>query len=344
MPLISVVVPFYNRRNWLEEAINSVLSQTLRDFELILVDDGSTEDISMLKTLHDKRVVLLRQKNKGRSAARNAGVRAAGGKYVAFLDSDDLFLPKKLETQVALMESHPEVLLSHTSYVRMSGDGSLLDRANSGAFCGNVYPDILVECPIATPTVMLRAEAFKTFSFEEKIHVGEDVVLWSRVSRVSSVLGITEPLSLVRIHPDSAAHDAYSQVAGFRNIMKHAAKGDKSLPPFFRSKQLSRVCVFVAWRLLSEGRRMACLACLAGAFFAWPPAALKLNKEWEGPPDFVTTFAACVSPKKYQTRTIRFLKKDRRTFVQVVRSLSHPLLSALVRFKAGLKDKGLWPS
>jgi glycosyltransferase involved in cell wall biosynthesis len=310
MPLVSVVVPFYDRKVWLEEAADSVLSQTFGDFELILVDDGSTEDISTLKALTDRRVSLIRQENKGRSAARNAGARMARGKYVAFLDSDDLFLPTKLEKQVALMESDPNVLLSHTSYLRIDSCGKTLGEVESGTFGGNVYPRILVECPIATPTVMVRAKLFETFSFEEKIHVGEDIVLWARISQKTSVIGIRQPLSLVRVHRNSAVYDHHSQIAGFRNVMKYVARHDKRLPLFFRSKQVSRVYVFVAWRLLEEERRWESIMCLIKGVFGWPLIVLRFSNKWGAPPDFATTLVAAIAPRKYRTRTVRLVKKD----------------------------------
>jgi glycosyltransferase involved in cell wall biosynthesis len=308
MPLVSVIVPFYNRKAWLEEAAYSVLSQTFGDFELILVDDGSTEDLSTLKALMDRRVSLVRQKNKGRSAARNAGVRMANGKYIAFLDSDDLFLPAKLEKQVQLMESNPNVLLSHTSYLRIDSDGKTLGEIASGAFGGNVYPRILTECPIATPTVMVRTEVFNTFSFEEKVHVGEDIILWSRISQTSSVLGIRQPLSLVRIHGESAICNYYSQLAGLQNVMKHVARYDKRLPVFFRSKEISRVYVLVAWRLLEEGRRWESITCLLKGAAMWPFIAFRFGNKWNEPPDFVTALAAAISPRKYRARTTRLIE------------------------------------
>jgi hypothetical protein len=310
MPLVSVIVPFYNRRAWLEEAVHSVLSQTFDDFELILVDDGSTEEVSTLEALTDRRVCLVRQENEGRSAARNAGVRLAQGKYIAFLDSDDLFLPTKLEKQVALMESAPDVLLSHSSYWRIDSGGKILEEVESGTFAGHVYPRILTECPIATPTVMVRAEVFETYSFEEKAHVGEDIILWSHISRTSAVLGIRQPLSLVRIHGDSTMCDHHSQLAGLQNVMKYAARHDKHLPAFFRSKEISRVCVVTAWRLLEEERRYEAITCLVKGVLRWPFIVLRFSTRWDAPPDFVTTLAAAIAPHAHRRRTIRFFKDD----------------------------------
>lgn len=97
MSTVSVIIPFYNRVKWLREAVHSVFVQTYQDFEVILVDDGSSESLDELAELKDERIRYVRQQNKGPSAARNAGLDLAHGRYIAFLDADDIFWPMKLE-------------------------------------------------------------------------------------------------------------------------------------------------------------------------------------------------------------------------------------------------------
>ena len=111
MPLVSVVMPSYNRANFVGNAIDSILNQTYNDFEFIIVDDGSTDSTSEVLQKYaakDKRVVLLRQNNQGAAAARNAGVDKAKGKYIAFMDDDDISLPNRLDKQVAFLEKYPD--------------------------------------------------------------------------------------------------------------------------------------------------------------------------------------------------------------------------------------------
>src|SRR4051794_36269759 len=114
-PLVSVVIPAFNRAFILPEALDSVLAQTFKDFELIVVDDGSTDDTEeVLRPYVERRGVrFLPQANQGPAAARNRGIEAARGKYVAFLDSDDLWLPIKLSVQIPRMEAHPEAVMSY---------------------------------------------------------------------------------------------------------------------------------------------------------------------------------------------------------------------------------------
>ncbi len=111
MPLVSVLMPTYNRRDTIERAIDSVINQTFSDWELIVVDDGSTDDSAefvLQRYAHEPRVKLIRQENQGFPGARNTGLRASAGKYIAFLDSDDEYLPHHLELEAAFLEAHPE--------------------------------------------------------------------------------------------------------------------------------------------------------------------------------------------------------------------------------------------
>ena len=104
-PCISVIIPTYNRAHFVREAIDSVLGQTYQDFEIIVVDDGSTDDTKTVLALYGNRIRYLHQKHRGRSEARNTALKSAAGKFVAFLDSDDIWLPRKLEKQLPLFDS-----------------------------------------------------------------------------------------------------------------------------------------------------------------------------------------------------------------------------------------------
>jgi glycosyltransferase involved in cell wall biosynthesis len=167
-------MPVYNRIPWAVEALRSVLDQTYTDFEVVVVDDGSTEDPTPLM-MTDRRVRYFRQENRGASAARNLGVSLARGRYVAFLDSDDLFAPDKLEKQVLAMEGSPHVAISHTSYILIDAEGETIDEVYSGRYSGKVYPGIYTDSHhIATPTVMVRSEALdRTLGFNEAVRCFE---------------------------------------------------------------------------------------------------------------------------------------------------------------------------
>lgn len=222
------------------EAIQSVLAQTYTDYEIIVVDDGSTDNTHEIITGLSDKIIYVYQENHGASSARNHGIRLARGTYIAFLDSDDLFLPAKLEKQVACMEKNPGVILSHTSYQRVNADGEYIGSVRSGTFSGQVYPKIIKRCPIATPTVMVRRQdPGQDFKFEEDVFPGEDVILWIQIARKSTILGIDEPLSRIRIHGISAALDPDSQIAGVTNIIEYTVKRDSNLSPIVRRNLFS---------------------------------------------------------------------------------------------------------
>ena len=216
---VSVVIPFFNRTGWAIQAIRSVLEQSHKNFEILLIDDGSSEDLSVLQEFiaRDSRIKYYRQDNAGPGSARNHGVALASGRYIAFLDSDDTFHPEKLETQIRYMEDGGFVL-SHTSYLRMNIEGNITGEVSSGKVRGDLFPGIVLTCPIAMPTVMALSSILKGNRFSEHMHIGEDVCLWITLSSKSEWGAIDVPLSSVRVGPVSAAFDRKKQVLGLIGI------------------------------------------------------------------------------------------------------------------------------
>src|SRR5690554_960556 len=113
-PLVSVIIPFYSRSDWLEEAVESVLNQTYDKIEIIVINDGSKENLNKFLKKYGKKIIYYTQENRGPGAARNQGMKIAKGKYLSFLDSDDLWLSNKTERQIFFMEKE-NVVWSHTS-------------------------------------------------------------------------------------------------------------------------------------------------------------------------------------------------------------------------------------
>lgn len=245
MPIVSVIIPFYNRSAWLIEAVYSVLSQTYTDFEIIIINDGSSEVFNPFDVFDDERIVYVEQENSGPATARNVGINRAQGKYIAFLDADDLFLPSKLEIQVRCMEGNPDIALSHTGYTKITGNGEFIENVDSGQFNGVVYPKIITHCPIATPTVMVRRDVLSSLRFVEDARVGEDIMLWISIAMISKIIGIKEPLSKVRIHGSNAALDPEIQLDANLKIIEYAVKNDKNLNSVFRRMAMSRIYLYV---------------------------------------------------------------------------------------------------
>lgn len=200
-PKVSVIIPFYNNFQWLSEAINSVIAQTYQDFEIIVINDGSLEDDTHFLENFSNSIQYLKVTNGGPARARNMGIRLAKGKFIAFLDSDDLWLPEKLSKQVAFMEEN-DVNWSHTSYfIFNEGEEGTLQIKDVSNFRGNVFPKSLVHLNIGTPCVMVRSDYLNDNSFlrfSENMRYGQDGYLWILLS-IKNCLGvIEEPLTKVR--------------------------------------------------------------------------------------------------------------------------------------------------
>lgn len=200
---VSIVMPFYNRIGWTLEAIDSGLKQTHRNIELIAIDDGSTDDVTAVHRIGDPRLRYERIEKAGIGPARNRGVQLATGKYVAFLDSDDLFLPDKIEQQIAFMEAGGH-RFSHTSYERFFMHRPADEVVRSGRLSGSVLRTLIVSCPVATPTVMLRRDLALANPFPSA-QAGEDIITWLAVAERHDLAGLDAPLTRVRISNGTTA-------------------------------------------------------------------------------------------------------------------------------------------
>jgi len=270
--LVSVVIPYYRRADWLREAVASVLAQTLDDLELIVVDDGSDEPPGFLEEIADPRVRYVQQRHRGASAARNHGIGLSTGTYIAFLDADDLFMPDKLRIQVGQMEAHPQIPMSHTSYERMDPGGGHLEDVASGVNSGSLYPAIVHSCRIATPTVMLRRDALERdhLRFNESVSVGEDVILWVEIARNHPILGIDQVLTRVRMHGRNAFSDPKAQYRGGIAIYRSAFRSDRTFRFADRRRLLAGVALTTTYFHLERGERLAALPYAIRAAAYWP--------------------------------------------------------------------------
>jgi len=198
-PQVSVIIPAYNRAGCLREAVDSVLAQEFRGFELIVVDDGSTDATPQLLREYDGSIRVLRQENRGVSAARNAGIAASRGELIAFLDSDDIWLPGKLACQVDFFRQSPEILICQTEELWVKNGR----RVNPGRrHCkrgGMIFEPSLALCLVSPSAVMLRRELFDRVGlFDEHFPACEDYDLWLRVSYRFPVGLIETPLIVKR--------------------------------------------------------------------------------------------------------------------------------------------------
>ncbi len=206
-PKVSIIIATHNRAEFLREAINSVLVQSFKDFELIIIDDGSTDDTQMMvSNLSDQRIKYFFQHNQGRSVARNAGIRIANGRYITFLDSDDLYLSNKLDLQVNYLDKHPETGMIYTSAHCIDSVGNFIKHKYMATLSGFLYNKIAFFVPltITLPTVMIRREILlKAGAFDDKMHRFEDTDMWRRISKLARIDAIADYTCKLRTHSEN---------------------------------------------------------------------------------------------------------------------------------------------
>ena len=252
MPTVSVIIPTYNRAELLRQAINSVFAQTVDNYEIIVVDDGSTDHTaSVIQSYADSRLRYVTRAHGGVSAARNYGIEMARGRYVAFLDSDDLFLPGKLEIQTQLMEAHADAGMVYSAYNSVDADGSFLATHPAPRYPS--YREMLLACTIATPTVLARREALEAAGgFDTAMHLAEDIDLWCRITRRYSVLAVDEPLTLVRLHSQGTTRAPEEILAAYRYMYGKAFQADPSLSRTYKRRAMARIHYTCAAELLLQ--------------------------------------------------------------------------------------------
>lgn len=257
MPAVSVIVATYNRAPYLGQALRSVLSQDYSDFEVIIVDDGSTDATAdMMSAITDTRIRYVPQANAGRSAARNRGVALARSPLVTFLDDDDLWLPNKLSRQVAFMARNVcvDILGCGAELIDADGRTQGLWLSSSGQVEVTLM-DAVYACPFMPSTIMIRQSAFGKVKhiFDPEIELGEDKDLFVRLllAGARAVLD-SDPLVLHRVHPGS------SQGNGER----YSASSLKCLDKLFLAENLPD-------QLLRDKRRLYAHYHLIGSLHAY---------------------------------------------------------------------------
>lgn len=203
MPEISVVIPTFNMARFVGEAVRSVLDQTFADFEVLVVDDGSTDNTrEVIAAIDDPRVRYLHQENRGLAGARNAGIEAARGSFIAFLDADDLWLPDKLARQRQLFADRPWVGLVYTGAYVM--EGGQVFACHRGRYRGHVVRELLTVDNIVVGSgsaAMVRRECFDRVGlFDESLSACEDWDMWLRIAARYPFDFVEQPLVKLRTH------------------------------------------------------------------------------------------------------------------------------------------------
>lgn len=213
-PLVSVVMPVYATEKFLAAAVNSVLAQTYRNFELLVLDDGSPGDVSsVLAAFDDPRIRLLHHENRGPAFTRNQGVRESRGSYIAFLDSDDEWMPDKLFRQVELLKARPEIDVVYTQRRTMNEEGLEVEGFTPRLRDGFLLDELYVDNFICMSSSILRREVFDRVGLiNEALRMSEDFDFWLRVACGHRFAAIDAPLVRYRIHSGQVSRDVEERV------------------------------------------------------------------------------------------------------------------------------------
>lgn len=203
MPKVSVILPAYNAEKYINEAVDSILAQTFRDFELIVINDCSrdrTEELLLAYT--DPRLVYLKNEvNLGVAGTLNKGLSVAKGEYIARMDADDISLPQRFEMQVAYLDAHPDTAVLGTALERF-GEGIPSQIRRFSAAPAAMKADLLFACGLAHPSVMMRRQVVADLGGYDRAYEGlEDYELWCRVAREHAVTALDTVLLRYRVHP-----------------------------------------------------------------------------------------------------------------------------------------------
>src|SRR5579871_1193688 len=207
MPGISVIIPAYNPGRFLEETLQSVIAQTYTDWECVVVDDGSKEDLCWVATRHPQ-IRLIQQENRGLSIARNRGILATTAEYIAFVDADDLWLPTKLERQLARMED-PAIGLCHAQFAVIDAEGRRSEIGSPAQFYAfETFRDLLRHNCVGVSSVLLRREALAVSGlFDPMLRTAQDHDMWVKITRHYQSAFVPTVEILYRVHGNNLSGD-----------------------------------------------------------------------------------------------------------------------------------------
>ncbi len=261
MPKVSVIIPVYDRLQYLKQAISSVLSQTYRDFEIIIVDDGSPLNVRDILEPYGTRVRYFRYENRGQAAARNSGIRQAKGEYIALLDDDDTWLPDRLETQVPVLDKNQALAFICSETLIMDAAGHIIGHHRKvpgpGRELRDTFDDLYAGNFISTLTVLIRkTHLLAAGGFDEELRSTEDYDLWLRLAKKHPFIYLNRPLAIYRRYKGQHTTDSGLFDLRIRNTIKVLSKSELSHDIGFLRRRIrkARVYHYYAYLYRKEGQ------------------------------------------------------------------------------------------
>ena len=266
-PSFSVVIPAYNAGNFISAAIDSVLRQTLPPLEIIVIDDGSTDNTCEIVRGYGQQIRYFHQKNAGIGAARNAGICAANGDWIALLDADDIWHPRKLECQSAVISRNPAAALIGTDVFQIDGDGARLDGEGQEIIRLEVdhvplrwLLESAVFCPSSTVVRQSYIEAIGGFSTQ--VQGSEDMLMWWTFAAAFLVLKLRTPLTGYRVHTGSISSNYHTMVVGKKRALVIAFATLPAMQTQWYLRNIARARVYreASWERHSAGDHFGAIA------------------------------------------------------------------------------------
>lgn len=251
MPRISVIIPVYNGEKTIRTTIQSVLEQSLSDFELLVVDDGSCDrTASIVSGVQDFRVTLFSKVNGGVSSARNFGIKQSSGKYLAFLDADDLWTTDKLACQLQALQQHPEAALAYSWTDYIDYQGRFLHKGDYPKYSGHVYENLLIKNFIENGSnpLVCKEKLLKVGLFDESFSYGEDWELWLRLAARFPFVMIPKVQILYRVTPKSASTQLSKMEVQVREVIERAFQHSATDLHYLKSISLSNFYLYLLLR------------------------------------------------------------------------------------------------
>ncbi len=256
-PKVTVVIPAYNAIGYIAETMETLLAQTYQDFEVVVVNDGSTDDtpqwVSKLSQKEPK-VRLISQANKGLPGARNTGIKESRGEYIAILDADDLWESTKLQKQVDSLDSNPEAGLCYTWTALADDQGKATGRVVASHAEGNVWEQLTemnIVCCGSTP--MIRRHCFETVGFfSEDLRFSEDWDMWLRIAAQYSFVVVKEPLIRYRQHLNNMSKKCPEMLETSRVLIERNFASAPTEYLHLRNRSYGCIYLYLAWKAIEN--------------------------------------------------------------------------------------------
>jgi glycosyltransferase involved in cell wall biosynthesis len=253
MSIVSIIIPTFNRKFMVCKAIDSALNQTYKDIEIIVVDDGSSDNTQeLLVQKYRDKIKYFYQENRGVAGARNAGIQESRGEYIAFLDSDDTWMPAKLDAQMKIFQSDTDVGLVYCGYTTLDMQGEIVGQVKP-ACKGMIYYDLVLGNQMGASSVVIKRECVEQIGFfQGRYSPAEDYEYWLRISRKYKVDFVEDPLVQYVTHDQGLSQNGRAMEQAVMRILEDHWQGNQ-LNGNLMHRSYSNNCVNLAWNYYRNG-------------------------------------------------------------------------------------------